>query len=392
MKTSGHSPEAPDAVRRDDAENLERAVVRFIRCARANGLGSGRATLEGLEALRIVQHAGVKAIEDALRAVLCSSKDDWDLFAKLFALIWEGPAPTKPSPKKSGKNRFSAHGLGHEAKALKLFTNADRSSPDPQPEKAISGASLIERLTKTDFALIPAGDLAELERLSLRLLRRMSNRLSRRLRITERHGVVDLRRTIRRNLVHGGELIELLNKKRQRQRSKLVLLLDVSDSMNRYSLFLLKFAYALRQCAREVSAFIFSTTLTDIGGILNARSWPGVLEKLSEMTTGWYGGTKIGGSLRSFNERFGAKLLSRNTAVIVLSDGWDTEAPEMLVNELRMIKSKVRQLIWLNPLLGLPGYEPVTRGMSAALPYIDVFAPAHNLESLLQLERHLKVA
>lgn len=339
-----------------------------------------------------MQHAGVTAIEDALRAVLCSSKDDWDLFAKLFALIWEGPAPTKPSPKKSGKNRFSAHGLGQEQKGLRLFTNADRSSPDPQPEKAISGASLIERLTKTDFALIPAGDLAELERLSLRLLRRMSNRLSRRLRITERQGVVDLRRTIRRNLVHGGELIELLHKKRQRQRSKLVLLLDVSDSMNRYSLFLLRFAYALRQCTREVSAFIFSTTLTDIGGVLNARSWPGVLEKLSEMTTGWYGGTKIGVSLRSFNERFGAKLLSRNTAVIVLSDGWDTGALEMLVNELRMIKSKVRQLIWLNPLLGLPGYEPVTRGMSAALPYIDVFAPAHNLESLLQLERHLKVA
>jgi uncharacterized protein with von Willebrand factor type A (vWA) domain len=377
---------------RVDAENLERAVVRFIRCARANGLGSGRTTLECLEALRIVQPAGVTTIEDALRAVLCSSKDDWDLFAKLFALIWEGPAPTKPSPKKSGKNRFSTHGLGQEQRALKLFTNADRSNPDPEPEKAISGASLIERLTKTDFALIPDGDLAELERLSLRLLRRMSNRLSRRLRITERHGVVDLRRTIRRNLVHGGELIELRYKKQRRQRSKLVLLLDVSDSMNRYSLFLLKFAYALRQCAREVSAFIFSTTLMDIGCVLNAGSWPSVLEKLSETTTGWYGGTKIGGSLRSFNERFAAKLLSQNTAVIILSDGWDTEAPEMLANELRMIKGKVRQLIWLNPLLGLPGYEPVTRGMSAALPHIDVFAPAHNLQSLLQLEKHLKVA
>ena len=347
--------------------------------------------MECLEALRIVQDAGVTAIEDALRAVLCSSKDDWDLFAKLFALIWEGPAPTKPSPKKSGKNRFSAHGLGQEQRPLKLFTNADRSNPDPQPEKASSGASLIERLTRTDFAFIPDGDLTELERLSLRLLRRMSNRLSRRLKITERLGVVDLRRTIRRNLVRG-ELIELRHKKQRRQRSKLVLLLDVSDSMNRYSLFLLKFAYALRRCAREVSAFVFSTTLMDIGAVLNARSWPSVLEELSETTTGWYGGTKIGGSLKSFNERYRAKLLSRNTAVIILSDGWDTEAPETLVNELRTIKSKVRQLIWLNPLLGLPGYEPVTRGMSAALPYIDVFAPAHNLESLLQLERYLKVA
>jgi uncharacterized protein with von Willebrand factor type A (vWA) domain len=387
-----HNPEAADAIRRGDTDNLERAVVRFCRSARANGLGSGRTTLDGLKAFTIVQDAGVTAIEDALRAVLCSSKEDWDLFAKLFALFWEGPAPARPSPKKSGKNRFSTHGLGQEQRPLKLFADAERPNPDPQPEKAMSGATLIERLTKTDFVFIPDGDLAELERLSFRLLRRMSNRLSRRLRITERRGVVDLRRTIRRNLVHGGELIELRHKKQRRQRTKLVILLDVSDSMNRYSLFLLKFAYALKKCAREVSAFVFSTTLMDIGEALTAKSWSNVLEKLSEMTTGWYGGTKIGGSFRSFNERFGSKLLSRDTAVIVLSDGWDTEAPETLSNELRTIKSKVRQLIWLNPLLGLPGYEPITRGMNAALPYIDVFAPAHNLESLLQLERYLKVA
>ncbi|MBV8099020.1 MAG: VWA domain-containing protein [Verrucomicrobia bacterium] len=375
-----------------EPDNLERAVVRFCRCARANGLGSGRTTLDCLQALRIVQTAGVAAIEDALRSVLCSSKQDWDLFAKLFALVWEGPAPTRVSPKKSGKNRFSSYGLGREQTIQKLFTNSDRSDVDSCPDKAVSGASLVERLTKTDFALIPAADLAKLERLSVRLLRRMSYRISRRLRLTERRGVVDLRRTIRRNLLHGGELIELRHKKKRRQRAKLVLLLDVSDSMNPYSLFLLKFAYALKQCAREVSAFIFSTNLIDIEGVLNAKSWSDAMEKLSEMTTGWYGGTKIGGSLQSFNRRFGARLLTKNSAVIILSDGWDTEAPDSLVNELRKIKNQSKQLIWLNPLLGLPGYEPVTRGMSAALPYIDVFAPAHNLESLLQLERHLKVA
>jgi uncharacterized protein len=381
-----------NAAMTDDARNLERAVVRFCRCARASGLGSGRTTLDCLQSLRIVQNAGVAAIEDALRSVLCSSKQDWDLFAKLFALVWEGPAPSRPSPKKSGKSRFSSYGLGREQSVLKLFTEADRLHLDPHPEKAISGASLAERLTKTDFAQIPHADLAELERLSLRLLKRMSYRISRRLRPSERRGVVDLRRTIRRNLLHGAELIELRHKKNRRKRAKVVLLLDVSDSMNPYSLFLLKFAYALRQCTREVSAFIFSTRLIDISGVLNAKSWPDATGKLSEMTTGWYGGTKIGGSLQSFNERFGAKLLSKNSAIIILSDGWDTEAPDKLVNELRKIKNKSKQLIWLNPLLGLPGYEPVTRGMSAALPYVDVFAPAHNLESLLQLERHLKVA
>jgi uncharacterized protein with von Willebrand factor type A (vWA) domain len=377
-----------------DAEQnrLEETVVRFCRCARANGLGSGRTTIDCLQAIRIVQDAGVAAIEDALRSVLCSSKDEWDLFAKLFALTWEGPAPTGPSPKKSGKNRFSTHGLGQEKNTLKLFSDTERLHSDSDSGKAISGASVIERLTKTDLALIPHGDLVELERVSQRLLRRMAYRLWRRRRLSDRDGLVDLRRTIRRNLVHGGELIELRYKKQRRQRAKLVLLLDVSDSMNPYSLFLLRFAYALKRCAREVSAFVFSTALLDISAVLNAKSWPNVLELLSEMTTGWRGGTRIGCSLRSFNEQFGARLLSRNTAVIVLSDGWDTDAPAALASELMKIKCKSRQLIWLNPLLGVPGYEPVTRGMSAALPYIDVFAPAHNLESLLQLERHIKVA
>ena len=377
-----------------DAESnrLEEMVVRFCRCARANGLGSGRTTIDCLQAIRIVQATGAAAIEDALRSVLCSSKDEWDLFAKLFALIWEGPKPTGPSPKKSGKNRFSAQGLGSGKNTLKLFSDTERSHSDSDSGKAISGASVIERLTKTDLAMISQGDLAELERLSQRLLRRMSYRLWRQRRLSDRVGIIDFRRTIHRNLVHGGELIELRYKKQRRQRTKLVLLLDVSDSMNPYSLFLLRFAYALKRCAREVSAFVFSTTLLDISTVLNARSWPDVLEMLSEMTTGWRGGTRIGGSLRSFNEQFGPRLLSRNTAVIILSDGWDTDAPDALASELLKIKSKSRQLIWLNPLLGVPGYEPVTRGMSAALPYIDVFAPAHNLESLLQLERHLKVA
>jgi uncharacterized protein len=389
MKSNSNAGTVPT-----DAEpnHLEETVVRFCRCARANGLGCGRTTIDCLQAIRIVQDAGVAAIENALRCVLCSSKDEWDLFAKLFALFWEGPAPTGPSPKKSGKNRFSTQGLSPGKNALKLFSDTERLHSDSDSGKAISGASVIERLTKADLAIISHGDLAELERLSQRLLRRMLYRLWRRRRLSDRVGIFDFRRTIRRNLVHGGELIELRYKKQRRQRAKLVLLLDVSDSMNPYSLFLLRFAYALKRRAREVSAFVFSTALLDISAVLNAKSWPKVLEMLSEMTMGWRGGTRIGGSLRSFNEQFSARLLSRNTAVIVLSDGWDTDAPAALASELMKIRSKSRQLIWLNPLLGVPGYEPVTRGMSAALPYIDVFAPAHNLESLLQLERHIKVA
>ena len=371
------------------ANDLERAVVQFFRCVRANGLASGgKTTIDCLEVLRVVKDAGPATIEDALRSVLCSSKEEWDLFEKLFALIWDGPEPTKPSPKK-GKNRFSVRGLGQEQSLSNLFRDADRSDRETQPGKAVAGASLIERLLKTDFALVPQTDLAELERLSLRLLRRLSRRISRKFRLSHRPGPVDLRRTIRANLGHGGNLLELSYRRRKRQRAKVVLLLDVSDSMNLYSLFLLKFTYLLGKHSRGVASFLFSTKLVEINHALRARRLADALALLSEMTTGWSGGTRIGGSLQDFNRLYATKLLSRETVVVILSDGWDTEEPEVVGAELRKIRQRVSKLVWLNPLLGLEQYEPVTRGMKAALPYIDVFAPAHNLKSLLDLEKHL---
>lgn len=216
--------------------------------------------------------------------------------------------------------------------------------------------------------------MAELEHVSLRLLRRMSDRVSRRLRPTKSGDFVDLRRTIRRSIGRGGDLIELSYKRRKRERARLVILLDVSDSMNLYSFFLLKFAYGLGKHSKEVVSFIFSTNLVAITKVLKTRRLSGALEKLSLTTTGWSGGTKIGSSLQEFNRLYAGKLLSRNTIFIILSDGWDTGTAEVLVDELRKIKLRVSKLIWLNPLLGLEDYEPVTRGMSAALPYVDVFA------------------
>jgi uncharacterized protein with von Willebrand factor type A (vWA) domain len=369
---------------------LERVIVEFCRCVRANGLGSGtKTTIDCLQVLRIVKDADPETLEYALRAVLCSSKEEWDLFDKLFATIREGPEPTQSSHK-SGKNRFSIGGSSREQSILRLGRDIGRSDLESQPDKAASGASLIERLIKTDFALIPQTDLAELERLSLRLLRRLSRRISRKFRTTHRRGAVDLRRTIRGNLAHGGDLIELRHRRRKRQRAKLILLLDVSDSMNLYSLFLLKFAYALKKHSSAAESFIFSTKLVDINSALKARRLSEVLALLSEMTTGWSSGTRIGGSMLDFNRLYAGKLLSRETVFIILSDGWDTEDPELLGTELRKIKLRVSKLVWLNPLLGLERYEPITRGMKAALPYIDVFAPAHNLQSLLALEKHLE--
>jgi uncharacterized protein with von Willebrand factor type A (vWA) domain len=159
--------------------------------------------------------------------------------------------------------------------------------------------------------------------------------------------------------------------------------------MNFYSLFLLRFAYALQVCFRSVHTFLFSTTLIEVSALLRTRNLPDALRRLSQQAAGWSGGTRIGDSLSQFNHAYGKRLLSRDTIFIILSDGWDTGEPELLASELRSTKRRVRKVVWLNPLLGLDEYEPVTRAMSAALPFVDVFAPAHSLESLLALERLL---
>jgi uncharacterized protein with von Willebrand factor type A (vWA) domain len=262
--------------------------------------------------------------------------------------------------------------------------------------KAVSGATALERLRRVDFSQIPQNDLPELERAAMLLLRRMALRLSRRLKPMQPRGPVDLRRTIRRSISYGGDPVSLSRKGRKLARARLVILVDVSGSMNAYSMFLVRFAYALQKHIRRVNTFVFSTRLREITALLRVRTLSESLEALSQEAAAWSGGTwsggtKIGESLHDFNERFAARLLSPDTLVMILSDGWDTGEPEVVARELRAIQWRGRQLVWLNPLLGMKDYEPRTRGMAAALPFIDVFAPSHNLQSLLALEHCLGV-
>lgn len=166
------------------------------------------------------------------------------------------------------------------------------------------------------------------------------------------------------------------------------MLLDVSGSMDLYSAFLLRFVYALNLYFKRVDSFLFSTRLIPVSQTLRKDDLSFVLKDLSENVQEWSGGTRIGESLKDFNARFASKLLNRNTIVVILSDGWDTGEPKLLADELAKMKQRARKILWLNPLLGISGYEPLTQGMVAAKPFADVLIPAHNLESLLQLERY----
>lgn len=374
---------------RQRQNNLATRVIEFCRYARDRGLSA--AVKESVDALEAVRAAGVAdrdSFKVVLRAVLCSSKEEWDLFDDIFESFWSVNEAAAQRRAGGGTTRQRA-GLAQKSTASPLLGPASSSGAEDHAAKSVVGATAHERLKRADFSEIPQHDVHDLEKLSLRLLRHMSLRLSRRLTTLAPTGQVDLRRTIRRTISRGGEPIELSFKGRKRQRSRLVILLDVSGSMNAYSIFLLKFAFILQKHFRQVNTFLFSTRLEEITAMLRKRELSDALQLMSQQTAGWSGGTRIGESLHEFNLLHARRVLSRDALVIILSDGWDTGEPEVLAGQLAAIKRRSRKVIWLNPLLGMSDYQPVTRGMSAALPWIDVFAPAHNLESLLELEKHL---
>ena len=380
MICSSHQPEAS-----------ARNIVEFCRFARENGIAASvEETLASLEAATVLTSNRPEDLKFGLRSVMCSSKEDWDLFADCFQAFWEGHV-SGTAAERTGRSRESRGSRlsRRDMPSLMATDSADDPSSEQDGVQAVAGASPHERLTKADFSTLPHTDMAALEQISLRLFRQMSRRLSRRRRSGTSRGLVDLRRTIRRNISRGGEPINLLFRERSPRPHRLVTLLDISGSMSPYSLFLVKFLYALEKHFRHVDTFLFSTSLVEITHLLRGARLQDSLRALSDLPAGWSGGTSIGGSLREFNQIQRSKLRSSDTLFMILSDGWDTGDPGILAAELATVKRRVRKIIWLNPLLGLEDYQPITGGMSAALPHIDVFASAHNLESLLALEKHL---
>lgn len=366
--------------------DLTASIVAFCRFVRSNGIESDvRQTLSALQVAKAIGTADWQLLAFGLRAVLCSSPQDWDRFQRIFESFWEGadhPERSKSGRKEEGR-RSQLERQGTHSSFLLGVSSQEGTG------KAVSGASAQQQLKKVDFSMVPFQDQNQLEQLADRLLRQLSVKFSRRFVQKEHGDRVDLRRTIRQSIRYGGNPILRAYKGRRRRKTKLVVLLDISGSMNSYSLFLLRFVYALQRAFKRVDSFVFSTSLVEVTDLLRVGQLPDALRRLSQRSAGWSGGTKIGESLEQFNRLFARKLLSQETILIILSDGWDTGEPEILAEEMRFAKNRVQRILWLNPLLGMEDYRPITRGIAAALRYVDVFAPAHNLESLLALEKYL---
>ena len=211
-------------------------------------------------------------------------------------------------------------------------------------------------------------------------------RLLRRRQSKRRGRQLNLRRTIHRSVSRGGTPVELVWRRRKQKPLRLVILLDASGSMSLYTGFFIRFLHGVVDAFREAEAFIFHTRLAHVSAALRERDASRAVARLALMAEGIDGGTRIGESLATFNRWHAARVIHSRTAVMIVSDGYDTGAPERLAAEMARLRRRCRRIIWLNPLIGWDGYSPQARGMRAALPFIDLFAPAHNLASLAALE------
>ena len=368
---------------------VQERLVEFVRLARGNGFRVGVA--EEVDAQRVALCCGIADREQlrwGLRGLLCSDRDDWERFDALFDAYWLVP---------NASSRVSAGtgGLGRPARKEAGAGRGDAGPPD-QGEDADAadagqdgtrgGASLRETLEQGDFqALADSGQMRAMERLVEALARRMRRRLVRRERIQRKGRRLHLRHTIRHSLPFGGTPLRLAFRERRRRVPRLILIMDVSRSMAMYSFLFLRFARGIVTAFRDADAFACHTRLIHITDALRQPDQTRVTQSLALISQGWSGGTRLGESLETFNRDYG-RLLNGTTSVILVSDGLDTGEPAALGRQLATLRGRCRRLIWLNPLLGRPGYEPRTGGMLAALPHLDLFAPAHNLQSLAALE------
>ena len=331
----------------------------------------------------------------AARALLVHRRSDLELFDEAFQVFWRRPA--------HGRSMRDLRSMGEERRYRTPRVTPhreDTSDGPPQSDDAEDAGdrqpvvdlqrsfSAREVLRQRDFAEYTPAEVAAARSLMADLAWDLGHRRTRRL--TWGDGAeIDLRRSMRRSLSHGGEMVDLAHRQRKTKPRPLALICDVSGSMERYTRMLLHFVHTVAVSGQQLEAFLFATRLTRITRHLEHRGVDRAVSEVSRAVPDWAGGTRIGEAIKTFNYRWARRVLRGGAVVLVISDGWDRGEPALLSREMARLQRSCHRLIWLNPLLGSPGYQPLTRGMQAALPYIDDFLPAHNLHSLQELARHL---
>ncbi|QOZ72204.1 vWA domain-containing protein [Bradyrhizobium arachidis] len=389
----------------DDLDEVSRFVsarlAAFLRTLRDAGFRIGLA--EGQDAATLMA-AGYAARPNLLRAafkhLFSARKCDWDKFDGLFDAFWLGkrvrsrsrtigstPGISNPSLK-SLQDRSAEQG-GSQSVTDQLPSSDD--APEGRfGEGRMEGASRADNLAEVDFRKLSDPDqVAQAHEAAAQLAKAMRTRLTRRDLARRRGYRLDLRRTIHRNISHGGVPISLVKRRRKDKPLRLVVLLDASGSMSMYTSVFLRFIHGVLDQFREAEAFLFHTRLAHVSDAMKEKDAGRALDRLSIMAQGAGGGTRIGESLQTFNRWHAARVIHSRSCVMIVSDGYETGDAALLGREMAALHRRCRRIVWLNPMMAWEGYAPEARGIKAALPHVDLYAPANSLNSLRALEPYL---
>ncbi|MBK9115347.1 MAG: VWA domain-containing protein [Betaproteobacteria bacterium] len=381
---------------------LAENVLYFVRVLRAVGLPVGPAKV--IDAIAAVEAVGVAHRTDfreALAAVLVSRHEHLVLFEQAFDLFWRNPKHLEKLvaaqlPRVLGRTGEEAPPLDLPARLAQamLPPKAPEARADDEDEVDLDAAftfSPREILQQKDFATMTAEELAQVKAMLARLTLPLPERPQRRTRAARRGARVDLRATMRAMTGAAGAVAPLAYRARTRRPPPLVVLCDISGSMDRYARMLLHFLHAITNDRHRVHTLVFGTRLTNITRHLRHRDVDVALERVAAAVDDWAGGTRIGACMAEFNRRWSRRLLGQNAAVLLISDGLDADAGVGLAFEVERLAKSCARLIWLNPLLRYPGFEARPAGIRAILPYVDEFLPVHNVASLTDISAALEV-
>lgn len=328
-----------------------------------------------------------KQFQYSLKAIFCKRKEHFDRFDEMFDRFWSRYYEEKLEQRKKKIAQLKKE----PDTATVIFLGTKFQVPKKQQAieaKQTIGANESIRLRMTDFSKVAVADKERLEELAEELFHQMSMRFKRRME-NSNNGIIDIRRTIRHGLDKGGLMLDLAHRKKRKEKRKVVFLLDVSGSMDTYSYYLLRYVMVLKKYFKSLEFFTFSTQLTHVTPLLRQNNEQEILKQIGKNVHTWSSGTKIGASFTEFLDKYGNKFLSQKHIVVVLSDGLETGNVAVLKEAVRTIKRKCKTLIWLNPLKGMQGYQPIQKGIVNVMPHLDSFESAHNLDSLMKLEKLL---
>ncbi len=388
----------------EEIDQVSRLVAQklsaFLKTLRDNGFAVGLAEGQDAAALMGSGYAARPGLlRSALKHLFSARKSDWDKFDGLFDAFWlgkrvrarsmtSGAAKTASSP--SLKNLQDGGTISGGQSATDQVPSTEDAPEGRGGEGRMEGASRAENLVEVDFRkLADPEQVAQAHDAAERLAKAMRTRLTRR-DLARRHGYrLDLRRTIHRNISHGGVPISLVKRQRKDKPLRLVVLLDASGSMSMYTGVFLRFIHGVLDEFREAEAFLFHTRLAHVSGAMKERDAARALDRLSILAQGAGGGTRIGESLATFNRHHAARVIHSRTCVMIVSDGYETGDANLLGHEMGRLAKRCRRIVWLNPMAAWQGYAPVAAGIKAALPHVDLYAPANTLKSLVALEPYL---